>query len=122
MDIVQNVKNKIPAEYRSRGDEIIFTRDTHKQTTLGRMRWNVSDEHCIRRLRAEIRKNFMSGRCYLFRASDTSWDKFDLKMLKLLDFVRTICVVSDTLIIKAAFPGIDVAVDALLCRSNTRDS
>ncbi len=33
VDIVQNVKNKI-AEYKSRGDEIIFTRDTHKQNYL----------------------------------------------------------------------------------------
>ena len=41
VDIVQNVKNKI-AEYKSRGDEIIFTRDTHKQTTLRRMRVDIS--------------------------------------------------------------------------------
>lgn len=42
VDIVQNVKNKI-AEYKSRGDEIIFTRDTLiSKTTLRRMRVDIS--------------------------------------------------------------------------------
>ena len=40
VDIVQNVKNKI-AEYKSRGDEIIFTTLISK-TTLRRMRVDIS--------------------------------------------------------------------------------
>lgn len=47
--IVQNVRNKI-GEYQERGDEIIFTRDTHQtdylNTPEGR---KLPVEHCMRR-------------------------------------------------------------------------
>ena len=80
VDIVQNVKNKI-AEYKSRGDEIIFTRDTHKQNYLetneGR---HLPVEHCIEGTEGwEIPEElYVEGATYINKPSFgyTDWDKF----------------------------------------------
>ena len=46
-DIVQKVKNKI-TEYQKRGDEIIFTRDTHQPDYLNTPEGKkLPVEHCI---------------------------------------------------------------------------
>ena len=99
VDIVQNVKNKI-AEYKYRGDEIIFTRDTHKQNYLetneGR---HLPVEHCIEGTEGwEIPEElYVEGATYINK-------------------------VSNALIIKAAFPEIDVTVDARCCAGVTPET
>ena len=62
LSIVQNVKKKIE-EYKSRGDKIVFTRDTHfdnyLQTNEGK---NLPVEHCVRLTHGwEIRKELDNG-------------------------------------------------------------
>ena len=126
VDIVQNVKNKI-AEYKSRGDEIIFTRDTHKQNYLetneGR---HLPVEHCIEgtegwKIPEEL---YVEGATYLNKPSFgyMDWNKFDFKDVEIIGLCTDICVVSNALIIKAAFPEIDVTVDARCCAGVTPET
>lgn len=126
VDIVQNVKNKI-AEYKSRGDEIIFTRDTHKQNYLetneGR---HLPIEHCIEetegwKIPEEL---YVEGAAYLNKPSFgyMYWNKFDFKDVEIIGLCTDICVVSNALIIKAAFPEIDVSVDASCCAGVTPET
>lgn len=126
VDIVQNVKNKI-AEYKSRGDEIIFTRDTHKQNYLetneGR---HLPVEHCIENTDGwEIPSELIvEGATYINKPSFgyTEWNNFDFEDVEIIGLCTDICVVSNALIIKASFPEIDVTVDASCCAGVTPET
>ncbi len=124
--ILENVKNKI-AEYRERGDEIIFTRDTHQEnypeTNEGR---NLPVVHCIEntpgwQIHPEL---VVDGATYINKPSFgyLGWDAFDFEQVELIGLCTDICVVSNALIIKAMFPEIDVTVDAACCAGVTPET
>ena len=117
--IVENVKKKI-AEYRANGDEIIFTRDTHKENYLetnegkhlpvvhcieGTEGWQISDALTVGDARIIDKPSF----------GYMNWKEFDLEEVELVGLCTDICVVSNALIIKATYPEINVTVDASCC-------
>ena len=50
------------------------------------------------------------------------WNKFDFKDVEIIGLCTDICVVSNALIIKAAFPEIDVTIDASCCAGVTPET
>lgn len=124
--IVENVKNKIQ-EYRSRGDEIIFTRDTHQEnymdTNEGK---HLPVVHCIEGTPGwEIREGlYVEGAEIINKPSFgyTGWADRNFEEVELIGLCTDICVVSNALIIKALFPEIKVSVDSSCCAGVTPDS
>ena len=124
--IVENVKAKI-REYADRGDEIIFTRDTHyedyMETNEGR---HLPVPHCIEETEGwEIAAGLeVPGAIYINKTSFgyTGWGDFDLQDVEIVGLCTDICVVSNALIIKALYPEINVKVDAKCCAGVTPES
>ena len=125
--IVPNVKKKIE-EYKARGDEIIFTRDTHfdnyLETNEGK---HLPVEHCIRNTHGwQISDNL--GNCVGYDVIDKitfgydGWNGFDFEEVELVGLCTDICVVSNALILKAQFPEINITVDASCCAGVTPES
>lgn len=124
--IVENVKKKIDT-YRNAGEEIIFTRDTHKENYLMTNEGKyLPVEHCIEGTKGwEIYEG-------LYREGDKcidkptfgylNWKDFDLREVELVGLCTDICVVSNALIIKAQYPEIKVSVDASCCAGVTTES
>lgn len=122
--IVPNVKKKIE-EYKARGDEIIFTRDTHSanylETNEGK---HLPVEHCIQGtygwLVAE-EVNYPEYRHINKRTFGyTLWGyEKDFEEVELVGLCTDICVVSNALILKAQFPEINITVDASCCAGTT---
>ena len=124
--IVPAVKAKI-AEYQKRGDEIIFTRDTHQenylQTREGR---GLPVEHCIYQTEGW---NIYEGRevpgcSYIDKPTFgwLHWKEREFEEIELVGLCTDICVVSNALILKAAFPEIEISVDAGCCAGVTPES
>ena len=126
--IVPNVKKKIE-EYKARGDEIIFTRDTHYEdylkTNEGK---HLPVEHCIKdSFGWEIAEELDTEGCscidketFGFRYWDMLGD--DIDEIELVGLCTDICVVSNALILKATFPEINITVDASCCAGVTPES
>lgn len=124
--IVENVKKKI-REYADRGDEIIFTQDTHHEGYL----WTNEGKHlpvthCIEGSNGwKIREGlYVEGSpCILkFSFGYTGWKDYDLEDVELVGLCTDICVVSNALIIKALYPEIPVKVDSSCCAGVTPES
>lgn len=124
--IVPNVRQKIQ-EYAARGDEIIFTRDTHYedylQTTEGR---KLPVEHCIKGTKGwEIADDLYIEGCKIIDKPNFGWPNWkeeQLEEVELIGLCTDICVVSNALIIKAAFPDALVKVDKNCCAGVTVES
>lgn len=123
VSIVPAVCKKIK-EYKARGDEIIFTRDTHGENYLetnegkslpvvhcvkGTHGWNIADELCFEGAKIIDKPSF----------GYTGWGNFDFEEVELVGLCTDICVVSNALIIKATFPEIKVSVDPSCCAGVT---
>lgn len=121
--IVDNVKKKI-AEYKSNGDEVIFTRDTHQanylETSEGK---NLPVEHCIEGTDGwQIADGLMvDGADVIDKPSFgyTGWSKYNFEEIELVGLCTDICVVSNALILKALFPEIKISVDSSCCAGVT---
>lgn len=126
VQIVGNVAAKIQ-EYKSRGDEIIFTRDTHHknymETNEGK---HLPVVHCIEGTKGwEIREELdTEGAKIIDKPSFgyTGWGNYAFEEVELVGLCTDICVVSNALIIKALFPEIKVSVDASCCAGVTPES
>lgn len=133
--IVPNVKKKIE-EYDTRGDEIIFTRDTHfsnyLETNEGK---HLPVEHCIYgtngwRIHDEIKPNNILKSSIATIVDKCSFGKLDLfeafdeypDEIELVGLCTDICVVSNALILKATVPEINITVDASCCAGVTPES
>ena len=119
--IVPQVKRKI-GEYLSRGDRVIFTQDTHGadylQTNEGR---NLPVEHCIAGTHGWMipQELDVSGCDHVQKTTFgfLGWDKayaFD-DDIELVGLCTGICVISNALILKAAFPELRISVDPTCC-------
>ena len=126
VNIVGNVVSKIQ-EYNSRGDEIIFTRDTHHEnymeTNEGK---HLPVVHCIEGTKGwEIREELDTEGAKIINKPSfgyTGWKDFDFEEVELVGLCTDICVVSNALMIKAHFPEIKVSVDASCCAGVTPES
>ena len=126
--IVPSVKKKID-EYRARGDEIIFTRDTHyddyMQTSEGK---HLPVEHCIKdTIGWQISEVLDVKGCPCIDKETFGfmcWDMLgeDVESIELVGLCTDICVVSNALILKATYPEINITVDASCCAGVTPES
>lgn len=138
--IVPNVKKKIE-EYKARGDEIIFTRDTHDEDYLNTNEGkHLPVEHCIEGTEGwNIYPGLDVENCEhidkatfgwpwwmsaLFPCEDDEKRYFfrDLEDVEIVGLCTDICVVSNALILKANYPWANITVDASCCAGVTPES
>ena len=122
-DIVQKVKNKI-AEYQKRGDEIIFTRDTHQTDYLNTPEGKkLPVEHCIEgTVGWQIAEGLeVDEAVYIDKPTFgwTHWNDRTFDEIEMVGLCTDICVVSNALILKATFPEVEITVDASCCAGVT---
>lgn len=121
--IVDNVKAKIQ-EYVSRGDEVIFTRDTHHEnymeTNEGKY---LPVVHCQEGTEGwEIRDGlYVDGAKIIDKPTFgySGWSEFDFEEVELVGLCTDVCVVTNALILKTRFPEIRVSVDSSCCAGIT---
>ena len=124
--IVPNVIEKI-RQYKENGDEIIFTRDTHfenyLETTEGK---KLPVEHCIKGTKGwQIADGLYVEGCKIIDKPNFGWPNWkneDLQEVEIIGLCTDICVVSNALIIKAAFPDASVKVDKNCCAGVTPET
>ena len=121
--IVPNVKKKIQ-EYVNRGDQIIFTRDTHYSNYLETQEGNMLPvEHCIYDTEGwEIVDELEVMNCIYVNKTSFGWDgwlKLNYEEIELIGVCTDICVISNALILKAQFPEVKITVDASCCAGVT---
>lgn len=124
--IVPNVKKKIE-EYKARGDEIIFTRDTHQNNYLNTNEGkHLPVEHCIEGTYGwQIADDLEVENCLYIDKPTFGWDhwkRHSFEEIELVGLCTDICVVSNALILKAQFPEINITVDASCCAGVTPES
>ncbi len=124
--IVPNVKAKIK-QYIDSGDEIIFTRDTHSENYLDTPEGKkLPVPHCIRGTKGwEIADGLYIEGCKIIDKPNFGWPHWSeetLENVELIGLCTDICVVSNALIIKAAFPNANVKVDSSCCAGVTPES
>ena len=124
--IVPKVKEKIEA-YAKNGDEIIYTRDTHAENYLDTPEGKkLPVPHCIKGTKGwEIAEGlYIEGAKVIDKPNFgwPNWTEEDLEEVELIGLCTDICVVSNALIIKAAFPNAVVKVDKACCAGVTPES
>ena len=135
--IVPAVKQKV-AEFEERGDVFVFTRDTHDANYLDTFEGkNLPVEHCIKATEGwEIVDDLQP----LAKEANAIINKPTFGSFGLLDFLEPyvesgevteielcglctdICVVSNTLLLRAKFHETPITVDASCCAGVTADS
>ena len=133
--IVPNVKKKIE-EYKARGDQIIFTRDTHSdnylETNEGK---HLPVTHCIKGTEGwDVISEIDIPECeHIDKPTfgHTEWEiiEYDsnfiirrFEEIEIIGVCTDICVVSNALILKALYPEINITVDASCCAGVTPES
>ena len=126
--IIPNVKKKIK-EYRDRGDQIIFTRDTHPTNYLETYEGkHLPVVHCVKdsigwqisdKLDFDAENDILIDKPtfgYL------NWKDFDFEEVEICGLCTDICVISNALIIRAIYPEIDITVDSSCCAGVTPET
>lgn len=126
VQIVPKVKQKID-ECRKNGYEIIYTRDTHFEDYLETPEGKkLPVKHCIKGTKGwEIVDGLYVEGCKIIDKPNFGWPHWDreaLEDVEIIGLCTDICVVSNALIIKAAFPDAIVKVDSACCAGVTVDS
>ena len=114
-------------EYADRGDEIIFTRDTHQsnylETPEGR---KLPVVHCIEGTHGwQIADGLMREGCEVINKPSFGWMGWSgrtFEKIELVGLCTDICVVSNALILKAEYPEAEISVDARCCAGVTVES
>ncbi len=124
--IVGNVKSKIQ-EYKMRGDEIIFTRDTHNDDYLETAEGiKLPVVHCVKDTHGwQIADGLETdGAIYIDKPTFgwLGWKDMNFDNIELVGLCTDICVVSNALILKAMFPDARISVDASCCAGVTPQS
>lgn len=129
--IVPNVKKKIE-EYRERGDQIIFTKDTHHndyfETHEGK---RLPVKHCMVNtygweLISELKPKETDIITHKNAFGENWWYEYLLRRalarveeIELIGVCTDICVVSNALILRSLLRYIDITVDASCCAGTT---
>ena len=124
--IVPKVKEKI-REYVNNEDRIIFTRDTHLENYLETAEGQkLPVPHCIKGSQGwQIADGLYVEGCKIIDKPNFGWPNWkeeNLQDVELVGLCTDICVVSNALIIKAAFPESNVCVDSSCCAGVTVES
>lgn len=126
VNIVPAVKKKIK-EYLDRGDEVIFTRDTHAENYLETSEGKkLPVVHCIKGTEGwKIPEDIDVRSCLHIDKPTfgwTGWRDMNFEEIELIGLCTDICVVSNALILKATFPEINISVDPSCCAGGTPES
>ncbi len=125
--ILPKVKEKIDA-YAKRGGQIIFTRDTHGADYLSTNEGkHLPVPHCVQNTPGwQIYEGLWVDGAQLINKPTfgfLDWKQYILKTedltIELIGLCTDICVVSNALILKAAFPEATVQVDSAACAGVT---
>lgn len=123
--IVPNVKRKIE-EYLSRGDRVIFTRDTHHDNYLNSQEGKkLPVPHCIENTHGwEVISAIDNPACLHLNKLTFGYMGWDIRLSKpseieLVGVCTDICVISNALILKATFREAEITVDASCCAGVT---
>jgi len=131
LKIVDSVSQKI-ADYRDMKSPVIFTRDTHNAEYLKTQEgeilpiphcihntegWNISSKLDVQDSLIVDKQSF--GSLDLVKAV-AEYDM--LTEIELIGLCTDICVISNALILKAAFPEVKIMVDASCCAGITPES
>lgn len=124
--IVPNVKKKID-KYYARGDEIIFTRDTHQsnylKTNEGK---HLTVGHCIEGTKGwQIVEGLEVPNCTYIDKPNFGWKNWgthNFEEVEIVGLCTDICVVSNAIILKATYPEIEIYVDASCCAGVTPET
>lgn len=130
-EIVKNVKNKIDL-YRKNGDTVIFTRDTHGENYMETMEGkNLPVPHCIKGTKGwEISSKLSIADSKIIDKptfGSTELSEYlktlsNIEEIELIGLCTDICVISNTLLIKAAMPEMKISVDSACCAGVTPES
>lgn len=125
--IVPKVREKI-TEYYERGDEIIFTRDTHGENYLETPEGKkLPVIHCVKDTKGwEIAEGLLVPGAVVVDKPNFGYpdwkENFFFETVELVGLCTDICVVSNVLILKAQFPDADISVDSACCAGVTPES
>lgn len=124
--IVPNVRKKIE-KYRSNGDEIIFTRDTHGEDYLSTPEGKkLPVVHCVKNTHGwQIADGLdVPDAIHIDKPSFgyIHWDIACFEKIELVGLCTDICVVSNALILKALFPNAEISVDSACCAGVTPET
>lgn len=132
--IVPNVVKKIE-EYNENKYPIIFTRDTHYRNYLFTQEGiKLPVEHCIYGTEGwNIKEGLEIANCCYVNKDSFGWINWertiggisptsDIDEIELVGLCTDICVISNAMILKAAFPEIPIIVDASCCAGVTPES
>ncbi|MCD7822537.1 MAG: cysteine hydrolase [Oscillospiraceae bacterium] len=131
VSIVPNVKKKV-SEYLSSGGTVIYTRDTHTSEYLSTQEGkNLPVIHCVRGTEGwEIANGVYADGCKIVDKPSFGSTELpevlaeikDLKSIELVGLCTDICVISNAMILKAAFPEIPITVNSSCCAGVTPES
>lgn len=124
--IVENAKAKIAA-YKESGNKIIYTRDTHGEDYLNTPEGKkLPVIHCVKGTKGwEIADGlYIEGSEIIDKPTFgyMGWDKMHFDEIELIGLCTDICVVSNAMILKAAFPNVNITVDASCCAGVTPET
>ena len=128
--IVPNVQKKIE-EYRSRGDKIIFTRDTHFIDYLHTLEGkHLPYPHCLAathgwKIRDGLFNEETDDVIQKYSFGYNRWNEYffsDQDEIELIGLCTDICVVSNALILRADYPDTEITVDASCCAGTTPEN
>ena len=125
-EIVPYVVGRV-VEGMNRGEEILFTRDTHGpdylSTPEGR---KLPVEHCLKGTPGwELAPGLWEpGEKIIDKPTFgyTGWGDMEFERIELVGLCTDICVVSNGLILKAMFPEAEITVDPACCAGVTPES
>ncbi len=126
VSIVPLVAEKV-AEYKKKGYQIIYTRDTHNTDYLHTPEGKkLPIEHCIKGTQGWeiVSEVFYKDSIIIDKPSFgyTGWQEFHFSEIVLAGLCTDICVVSNALILKALFPDAKISVLSECCAGVTPDS
>lgn len=140
IEIVDNVKNKIN-EYRAKGGVVIFTKDTHTEEYLetqegqnlpvphcikGTFGWEISSKLLVEKSLVIEKpgfgcKNLPEILINEINKCEPNGTEF-VDHIELVGLCTDICVITNALILKTAFPEVLIKVDSATCAGVTVES
>lgn len=132
--IVKNVGDKI-RQYKEEKQLVLFTRDTHEENYLqtregrylpvahcirGSSGWNIKDTLADENDIVVDKPTF--GSLELVERIKSLTEDTNMESIELIGLCTDICVISNAMICKAAFPETDILVDSSCCAGVTPES
>lgn len=129
--IVPAVRNKVQ-EYLSSGGTVLYTRDTHSENYLSTQEGrNLPVVHCVKDTPGwEIAEGVYADGCKVIDKPSFGSVELpkvlaeisNLESIEIIGLCTDICVISNAMILKAAFPEIPMTVDSSCCAGVTPES